>query len=568
MRDWDNKKYEDQLFYFNTRARPAVYAHDVQGSGLDHCYDCLSEITILKHWILKNEPDLSGERLSERVAEESLRISRSLDSQRTLESGNTDPGLRRSGIVQRQSIDGRPAYRVHTEARGFAVSEAVAAALHKRPEPDAMSLTPGKAQRESDSQHTPRAVSDHSTHNRDYSSVGSPEARYAARHHHGTDTAPAFPAESAVSDRRNPNAHSHPEFSRSAPLDHGRSEHPQPLPHQSVDELRNRDASNYRAQSSARFDVDKYSKMLGVSASAAVSSNYAITAGASSGSTRGLGFSAAGGASSGSAGRNNEHAREKTAAQASRPSNAHVFPEISCFRRWLSVYAYSRIMQGPSRFLDLSLRSLADVQDAVTYCKPSVYIHGHVGSSVHTGAFVAPTAQEQQELVNRFPSVVFRGFALNFSGKDGSAELAQLCSSCRTITQIDAVDVGLLAAQVVTSEAALIAILDSFHSVCAPYSVMQGRTNCSISDFTRFPRFCFDAKCTCCVISLLTRHARSLPLFASRGWQLLSWSAVERYAIKFRSSRKILPAALAQMREVEDQALFLMQSCPVDASVP
>ena len=121
MKDWDNKKYEDQLFYFNTRARPAVYPHTVQGSGLDHCYDCLSEITILKQWILKNEPSLSEARLNERVAEESLRISRSLDTQRTLESGNADPGLRRAGIVRRQSIEGRPAYRVHTDARGFAV---------------------------------------------------------------------------------------------------------------------------------------------------------------------------------------------------------------------------------------------------------------------------------------------------------------------------------------------------------------------------------------------------------------------------------------------------------------
>jgi hypothetical protein len=64
MRDWDNKKYEDQLFYFNTRARPAVYAHTLsnvqaQGSGLDDCYDCLSEITILKQWILKNEPSMT-----------------------------------------------------------------------------------------------------------------------------------------------------------------------------------------------------------------------------------------------------------------------------------------------------------------------------------------------------------------------------------------------------------------------------------------------------------------------------------------------------------------------------
>ena len=87
--------------------------------------------------------------------------------------------------------------------------------------------------------------------------------------------------------------------------------------------------------------------------------------------------------------------------------------------------------------------------------------------------------------MQQFPSVLLRGFALNFSGKDGSAELSQLCSSCRTISQIDVVDVGFLVADVLTSEDALIPILDTFHSVVAPGATLQGRTNCSISDFTR-----------------------------------------------------------------------------------
>ena len=101
---------------------------------------------------------------------------------------------------------------------------------------------------------------------------------------------------------------------------------------------------------------------------------------------------------------------------------------------------------------------------------------------------MADEAKEQEDVMQRFPSVTFRGFALNFSGKDGGAELSHLCSSCRIIAQIDVVDVGLLVAQVVTSEAALIAVLDSFNSVCARSSVMQGRTDCSIHDFTRFAR--------------------------------------------------------------------------------
>jgi hypothetical protein len=89
------------------------------------------------------------------------------------------------------------------------------------------------------------------------------------------------------------------------------------------------------------------------------------------------------------------------------------------------------------------------VQDALAHCRPSVYIHGYVSSSANTVAFSSPTAKEQEELkMQRFPSVLLRGFALNFIGKDGSAELSQLCSSCRTIAQIDVVDVGFLFADV------------------------------------------------------------------------------------------------------------------------
>jgi hypothetical protein len=477
MREWDNKKYEDQLIYFNTRARPAVYAHtvQVQGSGLDHCYDCLSEITILKQWILKNEPSLSDARLNERVAEESLRISRSLDTQRTLESGNADPGLRRAGIVQRQSIDGRPAYRVHTDTRGFAVSEAVSS-VQKRGSPNSLSLLPAKQQRTSESETGAIVASDHDANGRDYSS----EARNRDRLCHGEDVehSPGGSAGAHVWDKRNSDRHLESESHGGGHS--GRTGREWPHQHQNCDDS---PSHNYAAQSSARFDVDKYSKMLGINSTRALSSNYAITAGSAGSSTHGLGFSASTG-SNASNGRN-EQPRDRPASQSSRPSNAHIFPDLSCFRRWLSVYLYSRIMQGPSRFLDLSLRPLLEVQDALVHCRPSVYIHGHVSSSANTVAFSCPTAMEQEELMQRFPSVLLRGFALNFSGKDGSAELSQLCSSCRIIAQIDVVDVVFLVADVLASEHALIPIQDSFHSVCAPGAILQGRTNCSMTDFTR-----------------------------------------------------------------------------------
>jgi hypothetical protein len=58
-----------------------------------------------------------------------------------------------------------------------------------------------------------------------------------------------------------------------------------------------------------------------------------------------------------------------------------------------------------------------------------------------------------------------------------------------------------------------------------------------------------------------TLRVRSLPVFASKGWTLLSWSTVERYAITFRSLRTITPAAAQAIREFADDLVFLMQRC-------
>lgn len=41
------------MFYFNTFIRVQVYPHEVLGGeGIDHCYDCRSEIEILSNYIL------------------------------------------------------------------------------------------------------------------------------------------------------------------------------------------------------------------------------------------------------------------------------------------------------------------------------------------------------------------------------------------------------------------------------------------------------------------------------------------------------------------------------------
>eukprot|EP00727_Mastigamoeba_balamuthi_P001783 m51a1_g11601 hypothetical protein (375) ;mRNA; f:129125-131072 len=110
---WDNKQYEEQMFYFNTVMRPAMYPHGVRGEGIDHCYDCRAEVHILEQYLrLHGAP--SELPIEQRVAELSKRISRELSSSRKLCSPNLDPAERKKGIVKRQYIDGKPAYDAHS----------------------------------------------------------------------------------------------------------------------------------------------------------------------------------------------------------------------------------------------------------------------------------------------------------------------------------------------------------------------------------------------------------------------------------------------------------------------
>ncbi|KAL9657222.1 hypothetical protein ABK040_011444 [Willaertia magna] len=50
---YDTQKYQDQMFYFNTRTRTHYYPHNVKADGIDHCYDCRSEVYILANYLKK-----------------------------------------------------------------------------------------------------------------------------------------------------------------------------------------------------------------------------------------------------------------------------------------------------------------------------------------------------------------------------------------------------------------------------------------------------------------------------------------------------------------------------------
>lgn len=53
LKKYNNRAYEERMFYFNKKTRTKYYKHNIKCYG--HCYDCMSELTILsKYMKLKN----------------------------------------------------------------------------------------------------------------------------------------------------------------------------------------------------------------------------------------------------------------------------------------------------------------------------------------------------------------------------------------------------------------------------------------------------------------------------------------------------------------------------------
>eukprot|EP00045_Choanoeca_perplexa_P009329 m.89370 g.89370 ORF g.89370 m.89370 type:complete len:162 (+) comp14855_c0_seq29:138-623(+) len=99
--EYDNLKYEEQMFHFNTVTRVARYDHKVVAEGLDYCYDCRAEVEVLTNYLIKYKPELTEEQRFLEVARMSEEISRGL-GRRTLWDDNSDPGQRKQGIAKRQ----------------------------------------------------------------------------------------------------------------------------------------------------------------------------------------------------------------------------------------------------------------------------------------------------------------------------------------------------------------------------------------------------------------------------------------------------------------------------------
>lgn len=68
MKVYDNTSYEERLFYFNTETRFRYYQHNYECYG--HCYDCMSEITILEKYIKLKKLKLTVCKLGKKITKE------------------------------------------------------------------------------------------------------------------------------------------------------------------------------------------------------------------------------------------------------------------------------------------------------------------------------------------------------------------------------------------------------------------------------------------------------------------------------------------------------------------
>ncbi|KJE90063.1 hypothetical protein CAOG_01438 [Capsaspora owczarzaki ATCC 30864] len=95
LRAYDNKTYEEQMFFFNTVQRVALYEHPIRGQGIDCCYDCRAEVEILGLY-LQQVRKVDPVRTVAEISRLSAEISKNMGTAgRTLASPNSDPEERK-----------------------------------------------------------------------------------------------------------------------------------------------------------------------------------------------------------------------------------------------------------------------------------------------------------------------------------------------------------------------------------------------------------------------------------------------------------------------------------------
>lgn len=112
--NWDNQKYEEQMFHFNTVTRVARYPHKMPvgaaAYGLDYCYDCRSEVQIILQYLHRTQPELQGGQMQQKFIEMTWLCGQASARNRTLMDANPDQDEVVRAIRSRQWINGKPAY--------------------------------------------------------------------------------------------------------------------------------------------------------------------------------------------------------------------------------------------------------------------------------------------------------------------------------------------------------------------------------------------------------------------------------------------------------------------------
>jgi cap2 methyltransferase len=84
MKNYDNIKYDNQMHYFNTETRNSLFLHNVKAEGLDCCYDCSSEVSILFKYAKKYHHDDFIKNKNEFVGNLVDKITKEIGGKRTL----------------------------------------------------------------------------------------------------------------------------------------------------------------------------------------------------------------------------------------------------------------------------------------------------------------------------------------------------------------------------------------------------------------------------------------------------------------------------------------------------
>ena len=82
-RMYDHKWYEDLMFHFNTVTRTTYFPHDItldEGEGLDHCFDCASEIFLIQEYLRKHKGIQDPDTLKKETIQMSRDITRECSS--------------------------------------------------------------------------------------------------------------------------------------------------------------------------------------------------------------------------------------------------------------------------------------------------------------------------------------------------------------------------------------------------------------------------------------------------------------------------------------------------------